>query len=118
MGDSHGIRFVDVLTTGSAVANYLGVADVTPSHLISAISVLRGDSTLEDLGRPLSPLLRRGQPGSHPAVRDLAQRWFVALGSDTQAELSGTQLADLLAELRTIVAAEPAEPTGQAESNR
>jgi hypothetical protein len=102
MADDSGIRFVEVLTTGSAVANYLGAADVSARHLLWAIAILREEATLEDLGRPLSPLVRRGQPGSEPEVRQFAQRWFARLGSDPHAGLAGELLAEMLQELETM----------------
>lgn len=98
-----GLRFLDILTTASAVANYLGQPDVTPAHVREAISLLREEKTLDDLGRPLSPLVRRGPPGSaggaDARVRALAQRWYETLGSRPDAELSPEQLRDLIAEL-------------------
>ncbi|HMO54998.1 MAG TPA: hypothetical protein PJ994_10880, partial [Tepidiformaceae bacterium] len=102
MAESSGIRFVEVLTTASAVANYLGVADVTAKHVLAALAILREEATLEDLGRPLSPMLRRGAPGSEPAVRGFAQRWYRALSENPHAELSEPQVEAMIAELRSI----------------
>jgi hypothetical protein len=102
MADPTGIRFVDVLTTGSAVANYLGAPDVTAGHLLSAIAILREEASLEDLGRPLSPMIRRREAGSDPEVRAFAQRWFAKLGEDPHAELGGDQVDEMLRELSSL----------------
>ena len=103
------IRFLDILTTASAVANYVGVADVTPAHVRDAIAILRGEKTLDDLGRPLSPLVRRAPPGTaggaDARVRDLARRWYASLGDDPAAELSTAQLEALIAELDALAQA-------------
>lgn len=99
------LRFADILTTAAAVANYLGEPTVGASHLLDAIAILRNEKTLDDLGRPVSPLLRRatGSGGdADPAVRDLAQRWFAALGASVDAELDDHQLAALNAELQAL----------------
>src|SRR5438045_7101463 len=96
------LRFTDVLTTASAVANYLGAEDVTASHVLDAIAVLRGEKGMEDLGRPLSPLVRRGQAGADAAVRALAQRWWTELGGSPDAELDEAALERLSAELRAL----------------
>lgn len=103
------VRFADILTTASAAANYLGESHVVPQHLLYAIAILRETMTLEDLGRAVSPLVRRTPPGMggtvDPKVRELAQRWFEALGSDAEARISSEQLAELIAELEGLGAA-------------
>ena len=83
------IRFTDILTTASAIANYLGVSEVTAAHLLDSVAILEGAKTMDDLGRPVSPLVPRprGGPGATDEVRQLAQRWFASLGSDPLAEL-------------------------------
>ncbi len=98
------IRFTDILTTGTAVATYLGAREVTAAHLRDAVAILQGTKPMEDLGRPVSPLIPRppSGPGATAGVRELAQRWFATLGGDPQAELDSDQLATLLAELATI----------------
>lgn len=101
------LRFADILTTASAVANYLGQPTVTARHLLDAVAILREEKDLDDLGRPVSPLVSRamGPRGDvEPAVRELAQRWFAKLGSSVAAELSSDQLTDLLAELAALAA--------------
>lgn len=93
------LRFADILTTASAVANYLGEADVRGAHLVDAIALLREEKTLADLGRALSPLVPRPrgrEAGADTAVKDLVQRWFAALGSDANAEI-GEDEADRFA---------------------
>lgn len=99
------IRFADVLTTASAAAHYLGSSTVSASHLLQAIQILQGALRIEDLGRPLSPLVRRGagSGGVDPAVQSLVQRWFLELG-DVHAELQDDELDRLAAELREISA--------------
>jgi hypothetical protein len=98
------IRFADILTTASAVASYLGEPEVTAPHLLSALAILRGESTIDDLGRPVSPLVRRGQGGVSvsPAVRDLAQRWFAELGANVDAALDDQAVERLLADLKAL----------------
>lgn len=104
--DDDPIRFADVLTTGSAVANYLGEAEVVAVHLVHAIDILKGRMTLEDLGRAVSPLVRRVPPGMgstvQPAVRDLVQRWYAELGSNHAATMSEAHLTQLRAELERL----------------
>jgi hypothetical protein len=98
-----GIRLTDVLTTASAVANYLGAGDVTPAHLRTALAIVLGEGTIEDAGRPVSPLVRR-QPGgsAQPAVRELVQRWFAALGGDPLATFTPEQLARFRADVEAL----------------
>lgn len=107
--DTDAIRFADVLTTASAAANYLGESAVRPLHLKQAIGILTGALRLEDLGRPVSPLVPRTLPGAgssvQPAVRELAQRWFASLGSDYAALLSDENLQRLRMEVDALLAA-------------
>lgn len=97
------LTLAEILTTASAVANYLGAIDVTPDHVAAALEILLGETRMEDLGRPLSPLVRRlppGQAGSADvAVRDLAGRWFDALHGDVHAVFSAQQLSEFRAEV-------------------
>ncbi len=111
MTEAHGdppelLRFADILTTGSAAANYLGEANVSAQHLLFAIAILGGEMTLEDLGRAISPLVRRTPPGMggavDPPVRLLAQRWFASIGADANATISAAQLAELTSELERL----------------
>lgn len=105
------IRFADILTTASAIANYLGEADVTAAHVLDALDIQAGAKQMEDLGRPVSPLLRRGSqapPGAEPAVRELVQRWFATLGNDINATLGEAQLAELRTELNQLHESPPA----------
>jgi hypothetical protein len=96
------LRFADILTTASAVANYLGEPDVTFSHLAAAVAVLLGETRVEDLGRPRSPLGRsREQAGATPGVRVFVQRWFERLGS-ADAEISGDLLRTFREDVRTV----------------
>ena len=98
------LRLTEILTTSSAVANYLGEPDVTAGHVLSAIAILRGELTMERLGRPVSPLVPRapGGGGADPRVRELAQRWFARLGGDVGAALDDVQLASLVKELNEL----------------
>ncbi|MBE0609887.1 MAG: hypothetical protein IH609_10930 [Dehalococcoidia bacterium] len=98
------LRLTEILTTSSAVANYLGQPDVTAAHMLSAIAILRGEMTMESLGRPVSPLVPRvrGGGGADPRVRELARRWFARLGGDVGAALDDVQLAGLVGELNGI----------------
>ncbi len=104
------IRFVDILTTASAVSNYLAQPDVSAAHLLDAIAILAGEKSLADLGRPISPLVPRnprGQAaGADPAVRTLTQRWWSELHEDITAELDASTLVRLRDELQHL----PASP--------
>jgi len=98
------MRFADILTTASAVANYLGEPGVTAAHLLAAIAILRGEKSLDDLGRPVSPLIQRGATSGvvHPPVQVLVQQWFARLGNDVDAELDTAALAEFTAELAAL----------------
>ena len=100
------LRFADILTTASAAAHYLGGANVAAEHLLYGIAILKREMTIEDLGRAVSPLVRRSPPGTggtvEPVIRELAQRWFVTLGSDANATISPQQLVDLIEELQQL----------------
>ncbi|MGE0598258.1 MAG: hypothetical protein AB7J35_00345 [Dehalococcoidia bacterium] len=104
---SDGLRLTEILTTSSAVANYLGSPLIMPSHLLAAIEILEGSRTLDDLGRPLSPLVSRvARAGDAvaPEIRELARRWFAELGGDPTAELEGEELQRFTQELRVLAA--------------
>ncbi len=108
MSDSPGpIRFADILTTASAVASYLGEGEVVAIHLVHAIDILTARITLDDLGRALSPLVRRTPPGMgstvQPAVRDLVQRWYAELDSNHAATMTESHLARLRTELAQLL---------------
>lgn len=100
------LRFADILTTASAAANYLGGANVAAEHLLYGIAILNREMAIEDLGRAVSPLVRRTPPGMGatvaPAVRQLAQRWFAMLGSNANARITPAQLAELVEELQQL----------------
>jgi hypothetical protein len=97
------IRFVDVLTTATAIANYLGASDVTARHLLDALAIVRGEIGMEALGRPVSPLVSRGQRGgTEPRARELVQRWWAELGADLGATLEEAQQERLRRELAAI----------------
>ena len=101
------LRLTEILTTSSAVANFLGAREVSADHVLSAIGILRGEKNLDDLGRPQSPMLSRATgagSGAEEAVKELAQRWFARLGGDVLAELDEGLLSEFEGELRTISA--------------
>lgn len=100
--ESEPVRLTDILTTASAVAHFQGDAVVVADHIRKAVGVLGGQLGLDDLGRPRSPLVPRGESGVSAPVRALAQRWYARLGSDVLAVLTAEQVAELLAELDTI----------------
>ena len=109
---SDGLRLTDILTTASAVANFKGVPEVSAEHLLLAIEVLQGDKTLDDLGRPVSPLVSRvskAGSGATVGVRELAQRWFSRQGSDPAYELTSDELRTLREELQTLAGQEAEE---------
>ena len=100
-----GLRLTEILTTSSAVANFLGAREVSASHVLAAIGILQGTKTLDDLGRPQSPLLTRATgagSGAEEAVKALAQRWFARLGGDVTAEMDEVALTEFEDELRRI----------------
>lgn len=99
------LHLAEILTTASAVANYLGARDVSVEHMLAALDILEGSKTLDDLGRPRSPLLTRATgagSGAEDSVKGLAQRWLEILGGDVQAELDEAQLRTLKAELTSL----------------
>lgn len=103
--DDDTLRLTDILTTASSVASYLGEREVLPRHLLDAIAILAGEKAIEDLGRPMNPLMGRSlgaASGADPRVRELAQRWFATLGADVTATLSPAQLATLIAEVEAL----------------
>lgn len=102
---SEALRLTDILTTAAAVANFKGVPDVAAEHLLLAIEVLQGEKTLDDLGRPVSPLVTRisgAGLGATPGVKALAQRWFARQGNNPTYELTHDELETLHGELATL----------------
>ena len=95
----------DVLTTASAVAHFMGGQGIRAEHLANALAIQRGRMTMDDLGKPLSPLVPRyprgAGPGVDPAVQALVQRWFADLGTAT-APLSEEQMERLRDELAAL----------------
>lgn len=104
MADQEPIRFVDILTTASAAANYQGSPEVHAVHVIDAIRILLGEITVEDLGRPMSPLVasRMPQGGAVRPVQEIVQRWYAELGGDPSATLDARQADILINELRAV----------------
>lgn len=98
------LRFVDILTTASAAANYEASPSVEARHMVSAVRILRGELSVEDLGRPISPLIasRMARGGVASLVQELVRRWYAALGDDPSAELDPQSVDRLLAELAEI----------------
>ena len=100
------LRFADILTNASAVANYLGAMDVSAAHILDSIALLQGTKTMDELGRPVSPLVPR-PPGRPPGVehpaKELVQRWYAELGS-ADATLDDERLACFVQELRALAA--------------
>ena len=102
---SDGLRLTEILTTASAAANYQGAPTVEAEHLRIAIELLTGRLTMEDLGRPQSPLVARmtkAGSGVAPEVKELAGRWFARLGDDPLAEFDEARLAEFTAEISTL----------------
>lgn len=106
--ESEPLRFTDILTTASAVANYLGRGEVTAPDLLDAVCILCGEKTMEQLGRPLSPLVRRPSQGAGATVevRALAQRWWAELGGSPGAALDEAAVARLRADLQALAVSE------------
>ncbi|MGD9932983.1 MAG: hypothetical protein AB7T37_04620 [Dehalococcoidia bacterium] len=98
------ISFTDILTTSASVASYLGAAHVAPEHVQHAIALLLEETVLEDIGRPLPPLVPRPAPGpATPGVRHLAQRWISGLGSDPARTLTGSELRSIRDEISALI---------------
>jgi hypothetical protein len=97
-------RFADILTTAAAVADYMGVPDVAADHLLLSLEILLEDRKLEELGRPVSPMLRRPgeQKGVDAGVRELVQEWFARLGHDANSELAGETLKAFRRDIRAL----------------
>lgn len=96
------LRLTEVLTTSTSVATYLGQPTVEPTHLLLAVKVLLGETTMDNLGRPQSPLLIRvSGAGSTvaPDVRDLAQRWFARFDHNPLREFTPAELDEFVAEV-------------------
>lgn len=105
---STGISLADILTTSSSVANYLGVQDIAPGHLADAIALLLGETTLEQIGRPRSPLVPRPPAGpATPQVRDFAQRWLERLDREATRELTLPELLLMREEIGVLASASP-----------
>jgi hypothetical protein len=98
------LRLVDILTTASAVTSYLGASGTTAAHVLAAVAILQGRTSMEDLGRPVSPLGRsqRGEPTVTPALRALVQRWFADLGGHGDVALDGDAIEQFLADLQSL----------------
>jgi len=99
------LRLTDILTTASAVANYLGVPEVRASHVRDAIAILQDRKSMDDLGRPQSPMLSRligSGKGADPAVAELARHWFERLGGDVTATLDEAALTEFEAALEAL----------------
>lgn len=102
------LRLTDILTTASATANFTGERDVQLQHLLIAIDLLQGRKTLDDLGRPLSPLVSRmtgAGTGATEQVKALAQLWFERQHGDAMHELSTGELDELEAEIQELTRA-------------
>jgi hypothetical protein len=103
VGAGEPLRFADILTTASAVANYRGQSNVRPADLLDALDIVQGTKSLEDLGRPTSPLVRRpGPAGATDDVKAVVQRWFELLGSDPNATLDPDTAERFRADLRRL----------------
>lgn len=98
------VRFLDILTTASSVARAHGADSVAAAHLLEAIDVLTGASEPDEAAASVSPLgHRRTELSAEPAVRELTQRWFARLGGTPDASLDAGALAELRAEIETLV---------------
>lgn len=108
------LRLTDILTTASAAANFTGERDVQLHHLAVAIDLLLGRKTLDDLGRPQSPMVSRmtgAGSGAASEVKELAQRWFEKQRGDVMYALSEAELEELAAEIAALAAVEPSAPS-------
>lgn len=106
------LRFLDILTTASAVASYLAAPDVAAPHMLDALDILEGHARLEELGRArsvLAPMPPSAYGGVEPAIRELVQRWFEQLGQDPEGLLDADQVQALRAQLQALRDAPPPE---------
>jgi hypothetical protein len=104
---SEPLRFTDILTTSSAVANFQGAALLTAAHVLDAIALLEGAKSLADLGRPVPAFSRRpgfGDAGAEPGVRAVVQRWFAELNHDYLATFTPDQLQLFRAQIAALIA--------------
>ncbi len=84
------------------MADYVGASAIGPDHVIASLDILEGKATMEEQGRPVSPLLRRGRPEPTAEVRGVVQRWFDDLGSDVSAQLSPESAEELRKEMERL----------------
>ena len=103
-GGDEAVRFLDILTTASSVAQASAAGAVEATHLLDAIDVLTGAAEPDDVTGAVSPLgHRRSELAVEPAVRELTQRWFARLGETPDATVDGDTLSELRAELEALV---------------
>lgn len=103
------IRFTDILTTATALAQYLGDNEINAFHLAESVGLLRGQRTLDEFGPGRSPLIPRdpGGPAVGAELRDLTQAWFARLGSDPASELEESAVDEFLQELTALDSSRP-----------
>ena len=78
---------------------------MTANHVLLAVEILLGAKTLDDLGRPQSPMISRvtgAGSGATADVRELAQRWYSRLASDPMGDLDDELLANFVAEAKAL----------------
>ncbi len=95
------IRFLDLLTTATAVANFRGSDTVCAEHFEIAADILRGLKSMDETGGPGSLPVSRGAGGNvAPALQELVQDWYRRLGGDPDATIDDDALEVFLAEAR------------------
>jgi len=98
------LRFTDILTNAAAIATLLGDDDVTARHLGQAVQLLRDEVTVDQLGKPRSPLGRETAQGPRvsPQLQAFVQLWYRELGFAPLAMIDGEQLARFLREAAAL----------------
>ncbi len=106
------VRLIDILTTATSIASYLGAPEIVPGHLRDALRVLRGAVAVEDLGAGMPPIIPRppGGPTVRPDVQSLIQRWQREAIRDITQPLDLHQLEMLEEELRALPGSDTASP--------
>jgi len=95
------IRFLDLLTTATAVANFRGSDTVCAEHFEMAADILRGLKSMDESAGPAPPLFSGGGSGAvAPALQELVQDWYRRLGGDPDATIDDDALDVFLAEAR------------------
>ena len=98
------LRFLDILTTATAIASARNSNAVGVEEMLLAAKVTNGDIDITDIEGSIHPLLIRGST-ERPVDRDvraLVQRWYSIAGGDAAAVLTAEQLSAFVRELEKL----------------